>query len=121
VGLDVLRLRTVAGPVDVQLVALTTGTAERRQPRLPAPVVLRVVARARSGGRSAGGGPDTFRARLLEHEGDAAEVVVGASLLDEELRGTLTVGRDQVRVCGREGGETYVPIAWLAWVMRRRE
>lgn len=121
VGLDVLRLRTVAGPVDVQLAAVTTGTADRRQARLPAPVVLRVVERARSGGRSAGGGPETFRARLLENEADAVEVVVGASLVGEELRGTLTVGRDQVRVCDRDGHETYLPLAWISWMRRVRD
>jgi hypothetical protein len=121
VGLDVLRLRTAAAPVDVQLATITTGSGERRSTRLAAPVLLRLVARARSGGRVSGGGPETFRARLLEHEADAAEVVIGSTLLGEELCGTLTVGRDQVRVCDRDGGETYLPIAWLAWAMRRRE
>ncbi len=121
VGIDVLRLRTAAGSVDVQLVSLTTGTAERRLPRLPAPVVLRVVARARSGGRSAGGGPETFRARLLQHESDAVEVLIGSALLREDLRGALTVGRDQVRICDRDGGETYLPLAWISWVRMVRE
>jgi hypothetical protein len=119
VGLDVLRVRTVAGAVDVQLAAMTAGTGEQRHARLPAPVVLRVVERARSGGRSSGGGPETFRARLLEHEADGIESAIGSALLDEDLCGTVTVGRDQVRVCDRDGGETYLPIAWISWVMRR--
>jgi len=120
VGLDVLRLRTAAGPVDVQLGAVTTGSGEHRHVRLPAPVVLRVIARARSGGRRAGGGPETFRARLLEHEADAAEVVIGSTLLGEELWGMLTVGRDQLLVSDRDGSETYLPLAWISWVRRAR-
>jgi hypothetical protein len=87
---------------------------------LPAPVMLRVLERARSGGR-AGAGPDSFRACLLEHETDAVEVVVGSLLLEDELRGTLTVGRDQLRVCDREGGEAYAPLAWVSWVMSVRD
>ncbi|MGH9050193.1 MAG: hypothetical protein ACRDY4_10720 [Acidimicrobiia bacterium] len=121
VGFDVLRLRTASDVVDVQLALLTRGGGERRHARVAAPVVLRVIARARSGGRSAGGGPETFRARLLEHEAGAVEVSIGSTLLGEDLRGTLTVGRDQVRVCDRDGGETYVPIAWVSWAASRRE
>jgi hypothetical protein len=82
--------------------------------------VLRVLERARSGGR-AGAGPDTFRAGLLEYESDAIEVVVGSLLLEDELRGTLTVGRDQLRVCDREGGEAYLPLSWVSWVAPRRD
>jgi hypothetical protein len=119
VGLDVLRLRTATGTVDLQLAAVTTGSGGRRATRLPAPVVLRVVTRARSGGRRASGHATTFRARLLEHEADAIEVTLGSVLLDGELSGLVTVGRDQVHVCDR-GGETYVPLAWISWVTRRR-
>jgi hypothetical protein len=120
VGVDVMRVHTAAGAVDVQLAAVTTGSGEQRHIRLPAPVVLRVVERARSGGRSSGGG-GTFRARLLEHEADGIELAVGSALLGDDLYGTVTVGRDQVRVCDRDGGETYLPIAWISWVRRRRD
>lgn len=116
VGVDLLRVRTAGGSVDVHLAALTAGGDAGRHVRLSAPVVLRVVERARSGGR-AGAGADSFRACLLEHEADVADVVVGTSLLEDDLRGTLAVGRDQLRVCDRDGGETYVPLAWVAWVM----
>jgi hypothetical protein len=118
VGLDLLRLRTPGGTTDVSLAAVTTGSGERRRVRLLAPVVLRVVERARAGGRSAHRGVETFRARLLEHETDAEPVVVGSLLLEEELRGALTVGRDQVCVTDRDGRETYVPLAWISWVTR---
>ncbi|MGI8797026.1 MAG: hypothetical protein ACR2IR_10685 [Acidimicrobiia bacterium] len=121
VGADLLRLRTAAGSVDVHLAALTAGGDGGRHVRLPAPVLLRVVERARSGGRRAGGGADSFRACLLEHETEAVEVVVGSLLLDDELRGTVTVGRDQLRVCDRDGGEVYLPLAWVSWVMPWRE
>ncbi len=119
VGLDVLRVGTPGGTTDVNLAAVTTGTGERRRARLPAPVVLRVIERARAGGRRASGGAETFRARLLEHEADSLAVVVGSFLLDEELRGTLTVGHDQVCVADRDGRETYVPVGWVSWVALR--
>lgn len=118
VGVDVMRLRTGRGPVDVALALVTSGSGERRTVRLPAPVVVRVVARARSGGRRASGALSTFRARLLEHEADGAEVALGSVLLGEQLSGTVTVGHDQVHVRDRDGGETYVPLAWISWVTR---
>ena len=121
VGIDLLRVRTATGPVDVQLAAVTTGGGERRSLRLPAPVVLRVLTRARAGGRSASGWVTTFRARLLEYEADAVAVVLGSVLLGDELAGTLTVGHDQVRICDRDGGETYLPLPWISWVARRRD
>jgi hypothetical protein len=116
VGVDVLRLHTAGGLVDVHLAALTAGGDGGRHVRLPAPIVLRVLERARSGGR-AGAGPDTLRAGLLEYESDAVEVVVGSLLLEDELRGAITVGRDHLRVCDRDGGEAYLPLAWISWVM----
>jgi hypothetical protein len=122
VGVDLLQLQTAdGGALDVQLALLTTAREGTRESRVAAPVVLRVVERARSGGRRPGPAADTFRARLLEHEADGVEVVLGSVLLREELRGTLTVGRDQVRVCDPGGAETYLPLAWVGWVMRRRD
>ena len=84
VGLDVARLRTASGVVDLHLAALTTGAGDRHV-RLLAPVMVRITERARSGGRASGGGPETFRACLLEHETEATEVVVGF-LLDDQAR-----------------------------------
>ncbi len=121
VGLDVLRLATAAGSVDVRLAALTAGSGARRHTRLTAPVVLRITDRARAGGRRGGAGTETFRARLLEHEADAIEVRLGSLLLQEELRGVVTVGRDQLCVSDRDGRQTYVPLAWVSWVMPWRE
>lgn len=121
VGIDLLRLHTPSGVVDVNLAAVTTGSGERRQTRLLAPIVLRVVARARAGGRRAGGGTDTFRARLLEYEAEGAGVRLGSQLLQEELRGTLTLGRDQLCVADVDQRETYLPLAWVSWVTAARD
>ena len=121
VGFDVMRLRTPAGVVDVNLAAVSTGSGDNRHTRLPAPIVLRVVARARAGGRRAGGGTDTFRARLLESEAEGACVRLGSLLLQEELRGTLTIGRDQLCVTDTERRETYLPLAWVSWVTTERD
>jgi hypothetical protein len=121
VGADLVQLGTPAGRVDLHLAALTTGAGDSRRARLLAPVVVRVVERARAGGRRSGATSETFRARLLEYEAEAAEVVVGSVLLSEQLRGALTVGRDQLRVCDPAGRETYLPIAWVSWVMPWRE
>jgi len=101
VGSDVLQVHTGGGLVDVH-----TAT----------PVVLRVVTRARAGGRRPGAAPSTFRARLLERESDAGDVVVGSMLLRDELKGRLRVGADHVVVRDDGGPETYVPMAWISWV-----
>jgi hypothetical protein len=41
-------------------------------------------------------------------------------LLQEDLRGTLTVGRDQLCVADVERRETYLPLAWVSWVTAER-
>jgi hypothetical protein len=116
-GPDFLQLRTTAGGrVDVNLAVATTTTG--REVRVPAPLVIRVVERARAGGRS-DRRATTFRARLLEREADGDAVVVGSMLLDEQLEGVLTVGRDYVCVRGRDGCEAFLPIGWTAWVAHR--
>jgi hypothetical protein len=120
VGVDYLRMQTAGGSVDVHLAAVTTGAAGRHI-RLTAPVLIRVLERVRAGGRSAGAGPDSFRACLLEHETEAIEVVVGSALLDDEARGTVTVGRDHLCLRDHDGGEAYLPLAWTSWVMPWRE
>jgi hypothetical protein len=121
VGFDLLRVRVPSGVVDVNLATVTTGSGDSRQTRLPAPIILRVVARARAGGRRAGGGTETFRARLLEYEAEGVGVRLGSLLLQEELRGALTVGRDQVCIAGVGRHETYLPLAWVSWVTAARD
>jgi hypothetical protein len=109
IGRDYVRLRTEGGRVDLRLAASASdGT--------PAPVLVRVVSRARHGGRRAEADAPTFRARLLEYDGDEIEAVVGAPTVGAELRGCLTVGRDHVVVRDRDGEHTYVPLGCVAWV-----
>jgi hypothetical protein len=106
VGRDYVQVATLAGRVDVPV--LTSAGA--------LPLVVRVVERARRGGRRAEPGAQTFRARLLEYDADEVDALIGSALLRDDLRGHLTVGRDHVVVRGRGGDETYLPLAWIAWV-----
>lgn len=106
VGDDYLQLLTPTGPVDVRLDGV--------------PLVVRVIERAQAGGCRAEPGSRSFRARLLEHEMTDGEITVGSSAGRDELSGTIVVGRDQVRVSGGTG-ETYLPIAGIAWVRARSE
>lgn len=108
VGLDVAVLTTSSGPVDVRLASDVTGA--------PAPVVVRVVQRARSGGRRADPGPLSLRTRLLAHETAGVEVVVGTAAPPGEERGLPRLGRDHVTVLGHDAVETLIPLAWVAWV-----
>jgi hypothetical protein len=106
VGRDYVQVATPAGRVDVPVVTASGAL----------PLVIRVVERARRGGRRAEPGAQTFRARLLEYDGDEVDALIGSALLRDDLRGRLTVGRDHVVVHGRDGDETYQPLAWIAWV-----
>jgi len=47
--------------------------------------------------------------------------VIGAVVLREELRGRLVVGRDHVVVHDRDGGQTYLPLGYVAWVKPWRD
>jgi hypothetical protein len=120
VGDDCLRLRAGDDTVDVRLTVPVPGMGDRDVGAGPAPVVLRVLRRARAGGRSGSDGASTLRARLLEYEADGAEIELGSALFHADLVGRLTVGRDHVHVRDRDGGETYVPLPWISWVTRRR-
>jgi hypothetical protein len=104
VGRDYVQLRTDGGRVDVAL-----------------PVMIRVLARAREGGRRAEPGAPTLRARLIEYDGDELDVVIGSVLLDDELRGRVTVGRDHIVVRDRHSNETYIPLGAVAWVRPWRD
>jgi hypothetical protein len=114
VGADYFQLRTAVDRVDISLVA--SGQA-----RVPMPLVIRVIERAPEGGRRAEAPARTFRARLLEYDGEEMDAVIGSMLLREDLRGHLTVGRDHLGVRDGDGGETYLPIGHVAWVKPWRE
>jgi hypothetical protein len=106
VGRDYVQVATPPGRVDVRV--LTAAGA--------LPVVVRVVERARRGGRRGDLGALTFRARLLEYEANEVDALIGSALLRDDVRGRLTVGRDHVVVRGRDRSETYLPLAWIGWV-----
>lgn len=78
--------RVVAAAGD--LASLETAT-EAVDVWLRAPLALRVVERARSGGRSTGGGAASFKARLAEHEASGVPLVVGTRLPPGELHGVI--------------------------------
>lgn len=63
----------------------------------------------------------SFRARLLDREAAGGESTVGTLLDAEPIDGRLVVGADHVRVVGRGGGETIVPLQALAYVSPRRD
>jgi hypothetical protein len=105
VGADYASVITAGGPVDVR--TMTAG--------IPAPLVVRVVARARSGGLRPEPASPSLRARLYELEMEGAPVVVGSTLLGDEVAGDLRVAADHVAVT-TSITETMVPIAWVAYV-----
>ena len=113
IGRDYVQLRTDGGRVDIRIASASDGT--------PAPVLVRVVTRARHGGRRAEADAPSFRARLLEYDGDEVDAVVGAPTVGAELRGCLVVSRDHVVVRDRDGGQTFVPLGCVAWVRPSRE
>ncbi len=114
IGRDYVQLRTDGGRVDI---ALSTSATDRE----PLPVLVRVISRAREGGRRAEADAATFRARLLEYDADEIEAIVGSVITRDELRGCLIVGRDHVVVHDRDGGDAYVPLPSIAWVKPWRE
>ncbi len=120
VGSDYATVTTAGGPVDVRtMIAIPLGRRRSRRLGIPAPVVVRTLERARSGGLRPDPASPSFRARLYELEMDATRVVIGSTLLPDELQGTLTVRADHVRVTDRDrDGGTLVPIAWIAYVRR---
>lgn len=98
---DLLSLRRPAGEVDCNLAA---------------PLVLHVVEPGEQGLPSARQ-PESFWARVLQHEG-ASRVVLGVRLPPGELRGTLVaVARDHV-VIDADGQRAFVSRAGLDYVLR---
>jgi hypothetical protein len=104
VGDDFVTITFPDGPVDVR------GDDD-------ASLVVRVSARARSGG-TRGDALTTFRARLLELEMGEREVEVGMRATADVVRGQLTVGRDHVILHDRDAVDTMIALAAVAWVRR---
>jgi hypothetical protein len=102
VGVDLFALELLEGRVDV------AATQRAR-------FVLRVEARARSGG-TRGDDVTTMRARLLELEAARCNVEVGVDAGDV-VRGQLRIGRDHVLVGSPASHDTVVPIGALSWVL----
>jgi hypothetical protein len=118
VGSDYLRVHTAGGPVDVRtMISVPIGRSRARKLGIPAPLVVRVVARARSGGLRPGPASPSFRARLYELEMDGEPVVIGSTLLADEVQGALAVAADHVTVT-TPITESMVPIVWIAYVRR---
>ena len=103
---DTVRLVDREGEVDVQL-----GDH--------APIVIRVVTRARSGGARSVDDSCAFRARLLEHE-NTRDVELGTFASSDVLVGELRIGGDHVRVRSGDTGDAFVPLPMVAWVRAAR-
>jgi hypothetical protein len=101
VGVDVARIATTDGSVDVRIDAT-------------APIVVRVVAPARRGGHRGDSTTTTFVARLRQLE--RSRVRLGLRGDREPLEGALLVGLDQVSVIDGDGRRAYVPIGSVCWV-----
>jgi hypothetical protein len=104
VGRDYVQLRTDGGRVDIAF-----------------PLAIRVLVRAREGGQRGEPGAPTFRARLVEYDGEEIDAIVSSELVADELRGRVIVGRDHIVVRDRDGNETYLPLGCVAWVRPRRD
>jgi hypothetical protein len=79
------------------------------------PLTLRVVERARAGGRS-GAHTATFRSRLLELESAGAPVSIATTSDAEVFVGALSVGTDLVVIASAPGVETVVALSAVASV-----
>ncbi len=106
---DLIAVRNVgSGRLDFQL-----------QPGQPFEVIVQERAIGQPGGDEIASG--SFRARLLHREASDVESTVGSLLRAEPLDGKLVVGADHVRVVGRGGGETILPLSTVAYVGPRRD
>lgn len=105
VGTDLMTVDSGSWRVDVNLRTLLR---------------MRVMARARSGGRRPVAGAATLRARLLELQlsGDAVEV--GVTGCEEPVSGPVAlVGHDHVAIGEEVGPEWFLPLQTLAFVRTR--
>jgi hypothetical protein len=79
------------------------------------PLTLRVVQRARAGGRS-GARTATFRARLLELEASGGPVVLTTAMGGDPFTGILSVGADFVVIATTAGVETVIALGAVSSV-----
>jgi hypothetical protein len=106
VGNDVVTLQTGSSRLDVNLKCLQR---------------LRVVNRARSGGRrGTHGGTTSFRARLLELQLSDEAIEAGIAGCDEPVVGPVAlVGSDHIALGNQAEPEWFVPLASLTFVRTR--
>jgi hypothetical protein len=106
VGTDVVTVGTAASRVDVNLKFLQC---------------MRVVKRARSGGRrGTHGGTASFRARLLELQLSGEAIEAGIAGTGEPVTGPVAlVGSDHIALGEEAGPEWFVPFTSLAFVRTR--
>jgi hypothetical protein len=106
VGTDVVTLETGSSRVDVNLNCLQR---------------MRVVKRARSGGRrGTDRGTASFRARLLELQLSDEAIEAGIAGSDEPVAGPVAlVGSDHIALGDEAEPEWFVPLASLAFVRTR--
>lgn len=87
---------------------------------LAGPVSLRVVRRARAGGRGRANGSPSYRSRMLELEMSGELVEIVSPLSSDPLVGTISVvGVDHVVVIDRDQLEQYVPLSAVAFTLQR--
>jgi hypothetical protein len=118
VGADLLQLRTRPSPPGVRDVSgEPLGAGSVVDVHLAAPVVLRVVQRAREGGHGPQPGPATFRARLLELELADAVVELTAEAVAGAARGRVAaVARDHLVLLDEDATPWFVPLATITTV-----
>jgi hypothetical protein len=106
VGIDVVTLDAGSRRVDVNLKCLQR---------------MRVVTRAKSGGRrGTQGGSPSFRARLLELQLSGEAIEAGIAGSDEPVIGPVAlVGSDHIAVGEEAGPEWFLPLTSLAFVRTR--
>ncbi|MDP8977479.1 MAG: hypothetical protein M3N17_02665 [Actinomycetota bacterium] len=112
--------RTFVGPVVHAAgdLACVRAAGEDVDVNLPATAAVRVVERRRSGG-SPGAGPDSFKARLFEHERAGVPAEVGWA--GERLLGVVrAVAVDHVVMDDDDGQRWHLAIARIAYVASPR-
>ncbi|MDP8969485.1 MAG: hypothetical protein M3N52_03090, partial [Actinomycetota bacterium] len=103
---DLATLRIPGGEVDVNL---------------GVPLYLRVVERVPAGGSDRRRGPQTFVARLFEHEAAGGVVDLGSRALGDQLRGVVrAVARDHLVFTDEAGQTWYVATSAVDYVALRR-
>ena len=106
VGIDLMTLEDAAGNLFDLL--------------LPAMEALRVVERSRDGGQAKRSEyPARFRGRLAEAEATGEELELGSATAAPRAGRVMSVGVDHVEFRGRDGSEWIIPLASVAFVIRR--